>query len=100
MRVRLTPKSYKDTIDGIENTVDGPAFSARVRAQPSKGEANAAVEKLLAKWLGLAATRVNLVHGGKSRVKSFAVSGPKDDITNRLIDRLHALGQDMEPETK
>ena len=49
LRVRLTPKSSKDAVDGIETTAEGPALKARVRAVPSDGEANAALLTLLAK---------------------------------------------------
>lgn len=75
IRVRLTPKASRDAIEGVEETADGPALKARVRAVPEDGAANAAVEKLLAAWLGVPKSAVTLVSGGKSRVKMLAVSG-------------------------
>ena len=80
VRVRVTPKSSNDSIGGLETTADGPAFRARVRAVPADGEANRAVQELLAAWLGVAKSRVRLVSGAKSRVKSFAVSGEPSEL--------------------
>lgn len=91
VRVRLTPKSSKDTIDGIETTADGPAFRARVRAVPSEGEANAAVSKLLAEWLGVPKSCVALISGAKSRVKSLKIAGNPREIEARLESRLAGL---------
>lgn len=91
VRVRLTPKSSKDVVDGVEATVEGPAFKARVRAVPSEGEANAALLKLLAKWLGVGQGSLRVAKGGKSRVKSVEITGNTGDIETRLAERLAAL---------
>lgn len=91
VRVRLTPKSSKDTIDGVETTAEGPALKARVRAVPADGEANAALIRLLADWLGVAKSGLRLVQGGKSRVKSIEITGNSKDIEARLAERLAAL---------
>ena len=91
MRFRLTPKSSKDAIDGLETTADGPAFKARVRAVPEDGAANAALEKLVAGWLEVPKSTVRLVSGGKSRVKSIAVEGEAGTIESRLAARFVAL---------
>lgn len=88
VRVRLTPKSSKDAVDGIEETAEGPAFKARVRAVPSEGEANAALLKLLAKWLGVGQSSLRVAKGGKSRVKSVEITGNPGDIEARLAERL------------
>ncbi|AHB47711.1 hypothetical protein W911_03735 [Hyphomicrobium nitrativorans NL23] len=88
VRVRITPKSSKDAIDGVEETADGPALKARVRAVPADGAANAALMKLLAEWLGVPKSSVGLAHGGKSRVKSVEITGNVEDIEARLAARL------------
>ncbi|MGD9803131.1 MAG: DUF167 family protein [Hyphomicrobiaceae bacterium] len=75
LRVRLTPKASRDAIEGVDGTADGPALKARVRAVPEDGAANAAVEKLVAEWLGVAKSKVALTSGGKSRIKMLAVTG-------------------------
>lgn len=88
VRVRLTPKSSKDAVDGIEETAEGAAFKARVRAVPTDGEANAALLKLLAQWLGVGQGSLQLARGGKSRVKSVEITGNPDDIETRLAEKL------------
>lgn len=91
VRVRLTPKSSKDAIDGVEATADGPALRARVRAVPADGEANAAITKLVAQWLGIAKSSVTLAQGGKSRVKSLEITGNVEDVVARLEAGLAGL---------
>jgi uncharacterized protein YggU (UPF0235/DUF167 family) len=91
VRVRVTPKSSKDAVDGVEQVAEGPAFRVRVRAVPAEGEANAAVEKLVATWLEVPKGRVAVIQGGKSRVKSLEITGEVDEITARLAARLAAL---------
>ncbi|MEQ1651464.1 MAG: DUF167 family protein [Hyphomicrobium sp.] len=91
VRFRLTPKSSKDTIDGLEMTADGPAFKARVRAIPEDGAANTALEKLVAGWLDVPKSTVRLVSGSKSRVKSLAIDGDVRALEGRLAARFDAL---------
>lgn len=91
VRVRITPKSSKDAIDGVETTADGPALRARVRAVPAEGEANRALERLLAEWLGVPKSHVAVTRGGKSRVKSLEVAGDVDAIEALLAERLAGL---------
>ncbi|MGI9403680.1 MAG: DUF167 domain-containing protein [Hyphomicrobium sp.] len=89
VRVRLTPKSSLEAIGGITTpTAEGPAFSAHVRAVPAEGEANAALEKLVAKWLDVPKSAVRVTQGAKSRVKSLTVSGETDCLEQRLSAKL------------
>ena len=67
---RLTPKSSKDAVEGLQATAEGLTFQARVRAVPEDGAANAALELLVAEWLGVPKRTVSLSSGGKSRLKS------------------------------
>ncbi len=46
-----------------------------MRAAPVEGKANAALETLIAKALGVAAGRVAVARGGVSRVKALEVEG-------------------------
>jgi uncharacterized protein YggU (UPF0235/DUF167 family) len=50
-------------------------LAVRVRAAPVEGEANAALEKLLAKALGTRASAVKVARGGQSRLKAVEVAG-------------------------
>jgi len=88
VRVRVTPKSSLEAIEGITPTAEGPAFAARVRAIPAGGEANAAIEKLVANWLKVPKSTVRVTHGPKSRVKSLTVSGETDCLEQRLSAKL------------
>jgi uncharacterized protein YggU (UPF0235/DUF167 family) len=76
LRVRLTPRGGRDAIDGIERRDDGEAVvKARVRAAPEKGAANAALEALVAKALGVPRSTVAVVGGATSRIKTLHVGG-------------------------
>lgn len=79
--VRLTPKSSKDGIDGIEQLADGRCvLKARVRAVPEKGAANTALIKLVAKSVGLPKSAVDLQSGSTSRIKTLRLTGDPDRI--------------------
>lgn len=91
LAVRLTPKSSKDEISGIEPYDGKSVLKARVRALPDKGQANAALEKLIAKWLRVPLSTVSLASGGKSRLKSIEVRGDADELIGLLDDRLVEL---------
>jgi uncharacterized protein (TIGR00251 family) len=83
--VRLTPKSARDMIEGVHATDDGRThLKARVRAVPEDGKANAALEKLLAKWLGVAPRDVAIVSGATSRLKQISVSGDPEALALKL----------------
>ncbi len=75
LRVRVTPKSSKDVVEGLEDTAQGPALKVRVRAVPDKGAANAAVVETVADWLGVPKSTITLVGGSTARVKSLAIAG-------------------------
>ena len=56
-----------------------------MRAAPVEGKANAALEKLIAKALGLAASQVAVARGGVSRIKALEVEGMTlDEIRAKL----------------
>ena len=76
LAVRLTPKGGRDAIEGIEQRADGrTVLKARVRAAPSEGEANAALQALLARALAVPARDVSLVTGATGRIKRLRIAG-------------------------
>ncbi|WP_163265315.1 DUF167 family protein [Chelativorans alearense] len=84
--VRLTPKSSKDAVEGVAETADGRChLKARVRAVPEDGKANKALEKLLAKWLGMPTRDVSLVTGATSRLKTLYIAGDPQALAQRLL---------------
>lgn len=86
--VRLTPKSSVDALEGVAETADGNVhLKARVRAVPEKGAANAALEKLLAKALGVPASTVKVVAGGTARLKTVRITGDTAAL-GRAAERL------------
>ncbi len=76
IRVRLTPRAAHDRVDGIETLSDGSSvLTARVRAVPEKGAANAALEKLIAATTKRPRSTVEVVAGGTARVKTVRLTG-------------------------
>ena len=88
VRVRLTPKSSLEGIEGVGPTAEGAAFMVRVRAVPAEGEANAVLERLVARWLDVPRSAVHVTHGSKSRVKSLTISGDTGCLEQRLQAKL------------
>ena len=74
--VRLTPKSSVDRFEGVETSADGRSHvRARVRAVPESGAANQALQKLVAKALGVPASSVSVAAGGTARLKTLRIAG-------------------------
>jgi len=86
--VRLTPKSSRDEILGIETFGDVSVLKVRVRALPEEGRANDALVKLIAKWLGVPPSTVSVAQGGKSRLKQVRIEGDAETLTARIAARL------------
>jgi uncharacterized protein len=83
--VRLTPKSSRDEIAGIEHLSDGRAvLKARVRAVPEAGAANEALIRLVAKSLSIAPSGLRLESGATSRVKIIHIAGDPSALAAKL----------------
>ena len=67
---------------------EGAYLAVRVRAVPEKGQANAALERLIAGWLDLAPRGVKLAGGGKSRLKTLEIAGDSDVLAALIRERL------------
>ena len=80
IHIRLTPNASRDEIGGLIQTAEGPALAARVRAIPDKGKANKAAIALLAKWLGVPKSDIELKSGTRSRLKTFLISGSSQEL--------------------
>lgn len=68
--LRVTPNAARNSI-----SIDGGVMRVTVTCLPEDGLANAAVLALLAKALGVAKTRLNLIRGAKSRDKVVRLAG-------------------------
>jgi uncharacterized protein YggU (UPF0235/DUF167 family) len=76
LAVRVTPKGGRDAVDGIAELSDGTCvLKVRVRAAASEGAAIAAVIRVVAEALGVPGRAVELVAGGRRRVKRLRVGG-------------------------
>jgi uncharacterized protein YggU (UPF0235/DUF167 family) len=74
--VRLTPRSGQDRIDGwAQDDAGRPYLKARTAAAPTDGRANTALQRLIAKALGLPPSAVALTGGAASRLKTLEISG-------------------------
>lgn len=74
----MTPSGGADRIDGRGSDDAGRSFlKVRVRAAPEDGKANAALEALLAKTLGIAKSKVRVARGATARLKSVEI----DDVS-------------------
>ena len=75
LRVRVQPSSSKDAVEGVSEDASGQRFlKVRVRAVPEKGKANAAVERVIAKALGLPKSAVSVEKGESQRIKTVRIS--------------------------
>ncbi len=68
LALRVTPGARVEALE-----IAGGHLCAKVRAKPEDGKANEAVRELLARALGVAASRVELLRGATSREKQFRV---------------------------
>jgi hypothetical protein len=91
VRVRVQPRASRDEIVAWQDE----ALRVRVSAPPVDGEANAAVERLLAHALGVAPSTVSVVRGERSRDKVVRVAGLSlADVHARLSSAAPAPGGD------
>jgi uncharacterized protein len=91
--VRLTPKSSRDEIVGIEDFGGDAVLKARVRALPENGRANAALEKLIARWLKVPPSLVSVTQGGKSRQKQVMIEGDAEELARLIELRIAELAE-------
>jgi len=88
LHVKLTPRSAADRIEGWETDPSGrPVLRVRVRAAPVEGAANAALETVLARHLGVPASRVRVARGGQSRLKAVEIDGLEVDACESVLGR-------------
>jgi uncharacterized protein (TIGR00251 family) len=79
LAVRVQPGASRDQLLGSRDGV----LIIRVSAPAQEGRANAAVCKMLAKRLGVPASRVSVARGQRSREKLIEVDGIDQDELSR-----------------
>ncbi|OGK96716.1 MAG: hypothetical protein A3I14_18645 [Candidatus Rokubacteria bacterium RIFCSPLOWO2_02_FULL_73_56] len=81
LAVRVQPRAARAEVTGWQAGV----LRLRVTAPPVEGEANRAVEALLARALGVAPSSVRVVRGARGRDKLVRIAGLGDaDVRSRL----------------
>jgi uncharacterized protein (TIGR00251 family) len=81
IEVRLRPRGDGDELLGFRDGI----LQARVSAPPVDGKANKALCKLIAKRIGVAPSRVEMVRGAKSRDKVVRVNGLDAEALHRAL---------------
>ncbi|MCB0391815.1 MAG: DUF167 domain-containing protein [Bdellovibrionales bacterium] len=69
--VKVKPNSKQELVDKQE---DG-TFLVKVNAPPTEGKANKRVIELLAKHFKVPKSKIELISGGKSKLKMFKLPG-------------------------
>ncbi|WP_322864995.1 DUF167 domain-containing protein [Aquicoccus sp. G2-2] len=70
--VRVTPKAARNRI-----VAEADVVRVYVTVVPEGGKANAAVQKMLAKALGVPKTQLELIRGATGRDKVFRIAKPR-----------------------
>jgi uncharacterized protein YggU (UPF0235/DUF167 family) len=85
VKAKVVPKSKINLIE--QAIVDNGELSMviRVTAIPDKGAANSAVIKLLAKFLDINQSSVDLIKGYKCRNKVFRVTNVRQEFLNKIL---------------
>jgi uncharacterized protein (TIGR00251 family) len=91
LKLRVTPNAKRDAVIGVRIWGEETRLLLRVRAPAEDGKANAAVTRVLARWLDLASQDVRLVSGERSRLKTVVATGEPDALSRRLDERLDRL---------
>ena len=81
IKVRLQPRASRDEIVGLRDGI----LVVRVTAPPVDGRANAALCRLIARRAGVAASRVAVVRGERSRDKLVEVDGVGPDALAKAL---------------
>ena len=82
LAVKVTPKSGKDQVTGVQIVDGAQEVCVRVTAPPDKGKANAAVCKLLAKSLCLPKSAVEVKRGDTSHHKLLEIACDQETVND------------------
>ena len=80
--VRLQPKASREELRVWD---EGGVLRVRVKEAPVDGAANAALVRLVAKYLGISRGAISIIHGATGRNKILKVEGlSASQVKNRL----------------
>lgn len=87
LEVRVTPRSAREGIGGLETDSAGQArLKVRVAPPPAAGEANERARRLVAKALARPPSAVTLAKGAHARNKTLEIAGDPEDLMARLTE--------------
>ena len=82
--LHVQPGAKRDALAGLYGD---QALKLATSAPPVDGKANAALRKLLSRWLGIPQAQIELKSGLTGRDKQFVISGlPQTEIANKLVE--------------
>lgn len=81
LSVRVLPRSSKDEVVGKQEGV----YRIKLTAPAIEGRANKALTAFLAKRLGLAKTKVQIISGERARTKTVRIRGLGPDQVEALL---------------
>lgn len=84
VRVRLTPNSSRDCVDGLY----GDRLKVRLTAPPADGRANAALIRFMAKAARLPASSGRVVAGSRNRSKTVLLETEDPEVAAERLRRL------------
>ncbi len=82
LRVRVTPRSSRTEIDGVQ----AGALRVRLNAPPVEGAANKSLCEFLAKSIGCRKSAVRIARGERSRDKTVLISGVSTDDVRTVLE--------------
>ena len=83
IKVKVLPRSSRNQIIGRE----GDLFKVKLTSPPVEGKANKALIEFLAKKLGIAKGRIEIISGKSARLKTLRISGLSlNDVSSLLLD--------------
>ncbi len=83
IQVKVLTRSSKDQIMGKE----GDVLKVKLTAPPVDGKANKALIELLATRLGVSKTRIEIISGRRSRLKSLLIHGLTLEQITQLLKK-------------
>lgn len=89
IKVKLIPRASTNQISGRE----GDVYKVRITAAPVEGKANQALLELLSKRLGVPKSKIEIVSGGRSRLKSVRVDGLSPEAIHAALNNDSVPGQ-------
>jgi len=83
IRVKVVPRSSRSRLVGCEDGI----WKLKITSPPVDGQANKGVTAFLAKSLGIARRKLEIVSGEKSRLKSIRIEGLDQGVIQERLSR-------------